>query len=408
MATDNHPRTTAGAIPASDLSDIHEAIGRLHLEMQKDSTELGHLLHPTVRLKYPTQASEAFLQSSEILAAIVNGSHDAIIANNLNNVIISWNPGAEKLFGYTAQEVVGHTNNVVTPSEFLEEEKANVERVLQGKLHGSFETVAISKGGRRIPISVSLSPIFSSSGQVIGISKIARDISLQKESIQKILEISNALAFQNEENSKRAAELVIANKSLRASLMETIKLTRQLTELRDPYTAGHEKHVGDLAKAIAGQMGLDEIRQEELQIAGYLHDTGKIIVPIEILCKPSKLSQEEFNLVKNHVQAGYDLLKQITFIWPIASSVLEHHERLDGSGYPNNLKADQISLAGRILAVADVVDAMASHRPYRAGLGIESALAEIERGREILFDPAVVDACLTLFREKAYEFEGPY
>ena len=150
-------------------------------------------------------------------------------------------------------------------------------------------------------------------------------------------------------------------------------------------------------------MGLDELRQQGLAIAGYLHDTGKIIVPIEILCKPGRLSQEEFNLVKNHVQAGYDLLNPITFPWVIAPAVLEHHERLDGSGYPNHLKADEISVEARILAVADVVDAMSSHRPYRAALGIDAALAEIERGRETFYDATVVDACLKLFREKGYK-----
>jgi HD-GYP domain-containing protein (c-di-GMP phosphodiesterase class II) len=185
--------------------------------------------------------------------------------------------------------------------------------------------------------------------------------------------------------------------------MEAINLARQLTELRDPFTAGHEKHVGDLAKAIAAQMGFDEVYQKGVMIAGYLHDTGKIIVPIEILCKPGNLSLEEFNLVKNHVQAGYNLLKDITYPWPIAEAVLGHHERLDGSGYPNGLKGDQISLESRILTVADIVDAMTSLRPYRAGLGIEKALAEIEHGRGTLYDGAVVDACLKLFRETGYK-----
>ena len=166
------------------------------------------------------------------------------------------------------------------------------------------------------------------------------------------------------------------------------------------------KHVGDLAKAIAAQMGLDEHRQHGLMIAGYLHDIDKIIVPVEILCKPGKISPQEYSLIRNHVQAGYDLLKDVTFPWRVAQPVLEHHERLDGSGYPHHLSADQISLDGRILAVADVVEAMSSHRPYRATLGIESALAEIERRRGILSDEAVVDACLTLFREKAYTMPG--
>ena len=149
-------------------------------------------------------------------------------------------------------------------------------------------------------------------------------------------------------------------------------------------------------------MGLDAHRQQGLMSAGYLHDIGKIIVPMEILSKPGKLSPEEYNLVKNHVQAGYDLLKDVVFPWAIARPVLEHHERLDVSGYPNGLIGDHISLEGRILAVADTMEAMSSHRPYRASLGIESALAEIARGRGKIYDEEVVDACVRLFREKNY------
>jgi HD-GYP domain-containing protein (c-di-GMP phosphodiesterase class II) len=233
---------------------------------------------------------------------------------------------------------------------------------------------------------------------------------------------ADELVIANEEKAKRAAELVVAmevkakmvaelviskleainHEKLQLSLMDTIDIARQLVELRDPYTAGHEKHVGDLAKAIGGEMGLDTTRQEGLMVAGYLHDLGKIIVPVEILCKPTKISPEEYNLVKNHVQAGYDLLKNVTFPWPIAHSVLEHHERLDGSGYPNGLKGDQISLEGRILAVADVIDAMGCNRPYRESPGIEKGLVEIEIGRGKIYDERVVDACTRLFRDKGY------
>lgn len=233
---------------------------------------------------------------------------------------------------------------------------------------------------------------------------------------------ADELVIANEEKAKRAAELVIAmevkakmvaelvisklqavnNEKLQLSLMETIDIARSLVELRDPYTAGHEKHVGDLAKAIGQEMGLDSAHQEGLMVAGYLHDLGKIIVPVEILSKPGKISPEEYGLIKNHVQAGYDLLKGVTFPWPVSHSVLEHHERLDGSGYPNGLKGDQISLDGRIMAVADVMDAIGCNRPYRSSLGIEKALAEIEGGRGRIYDEKVVDACVRLFREKGY------
>lgn len=334
------------------------------------------------------------------LAAIIDGSDDAIIGENLNGIVTSWNQGAERIFGYTAQEAIGNSTEFLLPLDRLNEESLTLMRIAKGESVRLFETVRICKDGRRIDVSTTISPIIDSNGKVIGASKIARDITQQKEQAQILIEANNELLFQNKEKAK--LEIVNAEKLYR-SLMETIGIARQLVELRDPYTAGHEKHVGDLAKAIAAQMGFDINRQEGLMIAGYLHDIGKIIVPVEILCKPGKITVAEFDLIKGHVQAGYDLLKNVTFPWDISRSVLEHHERLDGSGYPNHLRADQISIEGRILAVADVVEAMSSYRPYRPALGLEVALAEIERGRGSVYDELVVDACLKLFREKKYK-----
>ena len=193
------------------------------------------------------------------------------------------------------------------------------------------------------------------------------------------------------------------NEMLPSSLIEAVGIARKLIELRDPYTAGHENHVGELAKASAAEMGFDEGRQEGLLLAGYLHDIGKIVVPVAILTKPGKLSPEEYNLIKNHVQAGFDLLKDISFPWNVARAVLEHHERLDGSGYPNHIKEDEISMEGRILAVADVVLSMAAARPYRNAFGIDAALAEIERGSEVIYDGTVVNACIAVIRGNVYE-----
>jgi PAS domain S-box-containing protein len=189
---------------------------------------------------------------------------------------------------------------------------------------------------------------------------------------------------------------------LEAAFMRTVEVTMTLSDLRDPYTAGHERRVAEIAVAIGAELGFDAHRQEGLRVAGYLHDVGKMAIPAEILAKPGKLSAVEFALVKGHAQASYDILKNVEFPWPVAQVALQHHERLDGRGYPQGLKGDEILFEARILAVADVVEAMATHRPYRPGLGIEKALAEIERGRGAGFDPVVVDACLTLFREKRY------
>ena len=193
---------------------------------------------------------------------------------------------------------------------------------------------------------------------------------------------------------------------LRQSLEDSIKAIADTVEMRDPYTAGHQRRVGQLAVAIAKELGLPEETNLGIALAASIHDLGKISVPAEILAKPGKLTALEFMLLKNHPQAGFDILKDINFPWPIATMVLQHHERLDGSGYPQRLKGEQILLESRILAVADVVEAMASHRPYRPALGIDTALQEIERGRGTAFDATVVDACIRLFAEKRFSFSG--
>ena len=558
------------------------------------------------------------LETIEHLAAIVSSSDDAIISKDLESNITSWNYGAEKIFGYKSDEVIGKSINILIPKELLISEAKLFKKVLAGKRISHYKTTRICKDGQVIDVSVSISPIFNQSGHVIGMSKIARDISSQilesealviankklkfeaREKAKRAAELlianrelayqrdqkanraaelviaSEELAFQRDQKANRAAELVIANeelayqrdekasraaelvianeelafqinekakrveeltiantekasraaelvianeelayqrdqkanraaelviankelayqrdqkanraaeliianeelafqmnekakrveeltiantekanraaelvianeelafqrdekakrvvelliankekvkkaielglanKKLQTSFIETIELARQMVELRDPYTANHEKHVGDLAKAIAKQMGLSKDRQQGLLISGYLHDIGKIIVPVEILSKPGKISDQEYDLVKNHVIAGYDLLKEVTFPWPVAEIVLEHHERLNGSGYPYQLGEDKISLEGRILAVADVVDAMSSHRPYRSARGVDLALAEINAGAGTLYDSAVVEACNKLFKTFGYKIDQSY
>ena len=190
---------------------------------------------------------------------------------------------------------------------------------------------------------------------------------------------------------------------LERAMYSTIDVIAAISEMRDPYTHGHEHRVAMIAAAIAAELGLEPSRIEGVRIAGYLHDLGKIRVPTEILVKPTRLTQEEFNLVKLHAQASYEILKPLQFPWPVAEIARQHHERLDGSGYPQGLKDQQILLEAKIIAVADTVEAMASHRPYRPGLGLEAALVEIEASRGKLLEPLAVDACLRLFRQKGYQ-----
>jgi PAS domain S-box-containing protein len=192
---------------------------------------------------------------------------------------------------------------------------------------------------------------------------------------------------------------------LEQAVLGTTLAVSHLVELRDPYTAGHERRVGDLAAAIAAELGYDAHMQQGLQIAGALHDVGKIMVPVEILSKPGKLTAWEHSLIKLHPEEGYKVLKDVPFPWPVAEVAMQHHERLDGSGYPQGLKGDQITLEARIIAIADVVESMSSHRPYRASRGLDLALAEIEQGAGSLYDAAAVAACLELFRHKGYVME---
>jgi PAS domain S-box-containing protein len=202
---------------------------------------------------------------------------------------------------------------------------------------------------------------------------------------------------QSEEKLQQTLE------NLRKAFIASIQLLVSAVESRDPYTAGHQIRSTNLARAIATEMGLPRDKIEGLRMAGSIHDIGKLSIPAEILSKPTRLTNIEFSLIKEHARAGYEMLKDVESPWPLAEIVHQHHERMDGSGYPRNLKGEEILMEARILAVADVVESMASHRPYRPAIGIEAALEEIKKNKGILYDDAVADACLRLFREKGFK-----
>jgi PAS domain S-box-containing protein len=199
-------------------------------------------------------------------------------------------------------------------------------------------------------------------------------------------------------------ELQDTMKMLRKNLAGTIQAIARTVETRDAYTAGHQRRTTEIARAIAFEMGLPKQVIEGIRMAGVIHDLGKISVPAEILSKPGKLSDSEFSLIKQHPQTGYEILKGIDFKWPVADIVLQHHERLDGSGYPYHLKKDEILLEARVIGVADVIEAMSSHRPYRPALGLDDAFEEITMNRGITYDPDVVDASIDLFTKRGYQF----
>jgi PAS domain S-box-containing protein/putative nucleotidyltransferase with HDIG domain len=218
--------------------------------------------------------------------------------------------------------------------------------------------------------------------------------------------LAGDIAFGIATIRSRVASLKISDK-LERSFDHAVAAIAATVEQRDPYTAGHQRRVAHLATAIATEMGMSASRIEGLHMAAVIHDIGKIHVPIEILTSPAKLTDAEIAIIRTHSRAGWDILKGIDFPWPIADIVLQHHERLDGSGYPQGLKGDQILLEARVLTVADVVEAMASRRPYRQAIGVFAAMQEISRQKGKFYDPAVVEACLKVFLSNGYEFETP-
>lgn len=216
----------------------------------------------------------------------------------------------------------------------------------------------------------------------------------------RVLESAVELTLAKETLEKLITELGQAEKDIHSSLQEIIHVVSMIIETRDPYTAGHQRNVADMAQALAKVLGLPAKRIEGITLAATVHDLGKISIPAEILTKPTRLTALEMNIIRGHPQSGYEILKMVDFPWPIAKIVLQHHERIDGSGYPRGLRARDILLEAKIIGVADVMEAMCAHRPYRPALGIDKALGEIRRNRGILYDPQVVDACLQYFAEK--------
>ena len=221
-----------------------------------------------------------------------------------------------------------------------------------------------------------------------------------------ILRLRRVLRERNHirERNRAEEELHESLKKLRTAMESVVEAMALAIDKRDPYTSGHQKRVSILADAIAEEMGLPKDQIEGVRMAAMIHDVGKNAIPVQILSKPVKLTRLEMEMIKEHSQMGYDILKGIEFPWPVAQMVLQHHERIDGSGYPQGLSGDEIYLGAKILGVADVVEAMASHRPYRASLGLDKAMEEISKNRGVLYDPDVVDAALRFLRRKGFEF----
>ena len=327
-------------------------------------------------------AAAALTKSEEKYRSLVENAQEGIYQSAVGYLTL--NPALARMLGYDSPEEVMATITDLARQLYVnpDDRKKLLEMVNEKGSITDFETEYYKKDGSRLWVSINMHAVRDGQGRILYYQGINQDITEKKK-----------IEAERQENIER----------LRKSLGATINAMAVTVETRDPYTAGHQRRVADLARAIAMEMNLKSEQIDGVRMASMIHDIGKISIPSEILTKPTELTKLEFNLIKTHPDSGYNILKDIEFPWPIARIVLEHHERIDGSGYPNGLKGEQTLLESRIIAIADVVEAISSHRPYRAAQGLDVALAEISKNKGILYEPDIVDACLRLFREKNYK-----
>ena len=325
-------------------------------------------------------------ESNEYLYNLFNYANAPIIVWDPEFRITRFNHAFEKLTGRTSQEVIGKSLEILFPSEQVKSSMSFIRKTQMGERWETLEIDILNADGTDRTLLWNSATLMAPDGKT-PIATIAQgqDITERKHAEKQL---HNTL------------------ENLRKAVGTTIQVMASAVETRDPYTAGHQIRSADLARAIAVEMGLSQDKITAIRMAGSIHDIGKLSIPAEILSKPTKLSEIEFRLIKEHSRRGYEILKDVESPWPLAEIVYQHHERLDGSGYPRNLKGEEICIEARILAVADVVESMASHRPYRPGLGIDAALNEIEKNSGTIYDNAVADACLGLFRTKGFKLEG--
>ncbi|UCB47476.1 MAG: PAS domain S-box protein [Spirochaetota bacterium] len=329
-------------------------------------------------------------ESEHWLSTIFKSIADAVIVINKKGNITFMNPASESLTGWNKQEALGRNLpevfNIIYEHTCESDESSLLKPIEEGAhINLVDRMMLLDKKGKEIPIDFRASPIQDKNENISGSVLVFRDITGRK------------LAEQ---------ELKSSLTKLRKATGGIINAMALMVERRDPYTAGHQRRVANLARAIATEMGFTDEQVDGIRMAGVIHDLGKISVPAEILSKPGHLNETEFNLITVHPEAGYEILKTIDFPWPVARILRQHHERIDGSGYPFGIMDKEILIESKTIGVADVVEAMASHRPYRPSLGIDKALKEISQNRGITYDPKIVDACLKLFSEKRFDFEG--
>lgn len=335
------------------------------------------------------QTVESLATLGRMQERILSAVGEGIYGVDAEGVTTFMNEAAARMLGWQPEELIGKAHHETLHHSQVDGKPYSQEgcpisaTFKDGKVHRGGDQIFWRKDGSSFLAEYTCVPIIEG-GLIVGAVSTFNDIT---------------------ERKRREDELTTTLEKLRKGLSGTIQAMALIVETRDPYTAGHQRRSTNLARAIAMEMELPENMIDGIRMAGVIHDLGKISVPAEILSKPGKLNDLEFSLIKVHAEAGYDILKGIEFPWPIARIVLQHHERMDGSGYPRGLGGDEILLEARVLAVADVVEAMASHRPYRPAYSIDEALAEIDRQKGTTLDPDVVDACTRLLRMKGFSFE---
>jgi len=330
------------------------------------------------------QAEENVKNAKDELQMIMDSVPAIILYKDTESRIVRANKALADSLKVPVKDIVGKTMEELFPKEQAEKmRKDDKEVIIFGKLKRDIIQPYDTPEGTRWAITDKI-PHKDKEGKITGIVSLSKDITVQKKSEEKLQQ-----SYQK----------------LKKTMDATIETVSKILEVKDPYTAGHQQRVSQLATAIAKELHLSQEKIEGIRIASLIHDIGKIGLPTEILNKPSKLSDIEFSLIKEHSQIGYDILKSIDFSYPIAQIVLQHHEKLNGLGYPNNLKRDEIFPEAKIICVADVIEAMSSHRPYRPALGIDVAMEEIIQNRGILYEPEVVNICIKLFKEKGFKFE---
>jgi len=339
------------------------------------------------KIKQLEKANQSISKSESKYRSIFQNSLSGIFQISKEGKLLISNPALHHMLGYdSADDFSASITDIATQVYVKPDDQRRLIKLLkESDCVDGYETMLRKKDGSILWIKANIWTVRDENRRILFYEGIVEDIS------DRIL---------------KEETLIKSSEKLKNAMMETINIVSTIVEQRDPSTAGHQQRVAELASAIAEALNFPPHKIEGIRVAGLIHDVGKIAIPSEILTKPCKLSPIEMGLVKLHANAGFDILKNIDFPWPISRAIQQHHERMNGSGYPSGLSGGEIIPEARILAVADVVEAMLSHRPYRPGLGIDKTMEEIESNKGILYDERVVDACVDLFCNKSFKFSS--